>query len=90
VFILITVHTGTKNYVMPHVAFHTFPVPEFSSPAFSGLAFSASPDKVQGHTRHIADYLWMASSYSFRPERRFPLHRPRHFLSAASAVVRYS
>jgi len=42
---------------MPHVAFHAFPVPEFSSPAFStlqfgadisspafsGLAFSASP-----------------------------------------------
>ena len=25
------------------MAFHTFPVPEFSSPAFSSLAFSASP-----------------------------------------------
>ena len=29
---------------MPHVAFHTFPVPEFSSPAFSSLAFSAPPN----------------------------------------------
>jgi len=28
---------------MPHVAFHTFPVPDFSSPVFSSLAFSASP-----------------------------------------------
>jgi len=28
---------------MPYVAFHTFPVPEFSSPAFSSLAFSAPP-----------------------------------------------
>ena len=28
---------------MSHVAFHTFPVPEFSSPAFSRLAFSVPP-----------------------------------------------
>jgi len=31
------------NWVMPHVAFHTFPVPDNSSPAFSSLAFSAPP-----------------------------------------------
>jgi len=31
-FMLITVHTGPKK-VMPHVAFHTFSVPTFSTPA---------------------------------------------------------
>jgi len=41
---------------MPHVAFHTFPVPEFSSPAFSSLAFSAPPlvgvdEQGVGHCR---------------------------------------
>jgi len=33
------------------VAFHTFPVPEFSSPAFSSLAFSASPNEYRPRAR---------------------------------------
>jgi len=41
---------------MPHVAFHTFPVPEFSSPAFSSLAFSASPPaQPRTHARATSD-----------------------------------
>jgi len=32
---------------MPHVAFHTFPVPDNSSPAFSSLAFSAPTKRLR-------------------------------------------
>jgi len=46
---------------MPHVAFHTFPVPEFSSPAFSSLAFSAPP--MYG-CKQSCHYLWWFSRYS--------------------------
>ena len=36
-------YTATGPNDMSHVAFHTFPVPDNSSPAFSSLAFSAPP-----------------------------------------------
>jgi len=39
---------------MTHVAFHTFPVPDNSSPAFSSLAFSAPPIKHRWKRRNVA------------------------------------
>ena len=45
---------------MPLVAFHTFPVSEFSSPAFSSLAFSAPPlrARVRPDGKHFEHLLW--------------------------------
>ena len=72
-----------KNQVMPHVAFHTFTVPDSPSPAFSSLAFFSSP--LQLSTQSL-DLVW-SLRYSIVTVIVLPTSRTWTFVSLQIFVV---